>query len=660
MTLSTMVAAPLLGSLLLALVGGRLGRRAIATIGCAAVGLSLVAALWSSAPLIAATFPTLSPTGIAPAVAHTGGGVPTVQQTLYTWFSVGSLAPAVAFRLDPLAVLMVLIVTGVGFLIHLYAVSYMAADPGYRRFFCYLNLFVAAMLILVLADNLALLYLGWEGVGLCSYLLIGFWYQDPANGAAARKAFIVTRVGDAALVVGLFLLARELGTLQLDEVLQGAARLWDVGNPTVTLAAALLLVGALGKSAQLPLQVWLPDAMAGPTPVSALIHAATMVTAGVYLIARTHQIFLLAPAVMAALATIGTLTALSAACAALVQRDIKRVLAYSTISQIGYMFAALGVGAFVAAMFHLVTHAFFKALLFLSAGIVTHACGGEGDLTRLGGLRRGRALPGAAALAAVGAASLAGIPLITAGFYSKDAILWASWRPPFGHPWLLVLLFLTAGLTALYAFRWYFLIFAGPAGPASSGKLRRPGPLLLWPCVGLAAGSLLAGFLQMPASLGGQHALGTFLGPVFRAASPAAAAAASLGSATAALSAEHTLQAMAAALSLLGLIVAYHLFMNRPPWLQRLAATSWGRATHQLWLSGWGADTLYQAALVVPFCRLATWLREEPIDDLVDAVSGLTRGAHRLLSLTQSGRLRSYAAALVAGVLLLLTVWIWS
>jgi NADH-quinone oxidoreductase subunit L len=348
-------ALPLAGFISLVLVGPRISRAGVALIGVGAVGLSALVAV-----LVAATFIGSPPPGHA------------YMQTLWRWMAVAGFTPRVALYLDALSLVMALVVTVVGFLIHLYASEFMLEEEeGYSRFFAYMNLFVASMLVLVLADNLLLLYLGWEGVGLCSYLLIGFWYRDPANGYAAQKAFIVTRIGDTAMAIGLFLLVLTLGTLDIQEVMRRASQQWPVGTWLAVVSAALLLGGALGKSAQLPLQTWLPDAMAGPTPVSALIHAATMVTAGVYLIARTHVLFLLAPPVLTAVTVIGAVTLLVAGCSALTQRDIKRVLAYSTVSQIGYMFLALGLGAWSAAMFHFMTHAFFKALLFLAAGAVT-------------------------------------------------------------------------------------------------------------------------------------------------------------------------------------------------------------------------------------------------------------------------------------------------
>ena len=353
---------------------------------------------------------------------------------LWTWIDVAGFRPQIAFYLDALSLIMTLVVTFVSFLIHLYSAEFMIESEGYSRFFAYMNLFVASMVTLLLADNLLLLYLGWEGVGLCSYLLIGFWYTDPANGLAARKAFIVTRVGDTAMIIGLFLLFQHLGTLHIQELMRRAAEQWPAGSALPIAAAALLLGGAVGKSAQLPLQTWLPDAMAGPTPTSALIHAATMVTAGVYLIARTHVLFTLAPPVQFAVAVIGAATLVLAGFSALTQWDIKRVLAYSTISQIGYMFLAMGVGAWTAGIFHFMTHAFFKSLLFLAAGVVIDAMHEEHNIFKMGGLRK--ELPLAFGAFLIAGCSLAGLPLITAGFYSKGLIVWEAWSSPQGNPML--------------------------------------------------------------------------------------------------------------------------------------------------------------------------------------------------------------------------------
>jgi len=346
--------------------------------------------------------------------------------TLYTWMDVGGFKPGFSFYLDGLSLLMMFVITGVGFLIHVYSTLFMFEDESYARFFSYMNLFVSAMLVLVLADNLLLLYLGWEGVGLCSYLLIGFWQTDPANGAAARKAFVVTRIGDTAMALGLFLLFTQLGTLDIQPLMKLAGETWQTGDAIPTIACLLILGGAVGKSAQLPLQTWLPDAMAGPTPVSALIHAATMVTAGVYLIARTHELFLLAPTAQMMVAFVGLITLIMAACTAMTQTDIKRILAYSTISQIGYMFLALGVSAWSSGIFHLMTHAFFKALLFLGAGAAVYSLHHEHNIFKMGGLRKKLPVPFWSFM--IGSAALAGFPYITSGFWSKDEILLSAWR----------------------------------------------------------------------------------------------------------------------------------------------------------------------------------------------------------------------------------------
>ncbi|MHB1162835.1 MAG: NADH-quinone oxidoreductase subunit L, partial [Chloroflexota bacterium] len=407
-TLWLIPALPLAGFLILVLIGGSLPRIGVAAVGVGSVALSATLAI-----LVAIDFVGSPPPGMA------------FTQTLWVWMNVDGFSPAISFYLDALSLVFVLVVTFVGFLILLYSVEFMEGEEGYSRFFAYMDLFVGSMLTLVLGSNLLVLFLGWEGVGLCSYLLIGFWYREAANGRAARKAFVVTRVGDTAFLIGLFLLFTSLGTLEIQELMARATSQWAVGSGLAVAAAALLLGGALGKSAQLPLQTWLPDAMAGPTPVSALIHAATMVTAGVYLIARTYAIFTLAPQVQFAVAIIGAATLIYAGFSALTQPNIKRAIAYSTISQIGLMFLALGVGAWTAAVFHFMTHAFFKALMFLSAGVVILALHHEEDMFRMGGLRR--ELPLAFWTFLIAAASMSAVPFVTAGFYSKELILTQSW-----------------------------------------------------------------------------------------------------------------------------------------------------------------------------------------------------------------------------------------
>ncbi|MFB3817433.1 MAG: NADH-quinone oxidoreductase subunit L [Candidatus Methylomirabilales bacterium] len=608
------------GFLVLALLGRRLSARAVALVGAGSIGLAAAGALALAAGLLRGPGP--------------GGAL---VQPLWTWVRVEGLRLGFGLRLDALALVMVLVVTVVGFLIHLYAVEFMEGDEGYARFFAYTNLFVGAMLTLVLADGLLLLYVGWEGVGLCSYLLIGFWYRDPANGRAARKAFTVTRVGDAAMAIGLCLIAVQLGTLEIAALQARAAETWGAGSTPARLAAALLLAGALGKSAQLPLHTWLPDAMAGPTPVSALIHAATMVTAGVYLIARMHGLFELAPAVLLAVGVLGAATLLLAGASALAQHDIKRVLAYSTISQIGYMFLALGVGAWSAAVFHLATHAFFKALLFLGAGAVIFHLHHEHDLFRMGGLRRRLPLVFWTFLA--GAASLAGLPLLTAGFYSKDWILWEAWAS--GHPGLWAAGILGAGLTALYTTRLVVLVFFGDAKTAPSGAA---GPLLRWPLVVLAAGALLAGFLEVPRTLGRLSVFSDLLGAVLPAPERAHG---SLGE-------EALVQAAAAGAVLLGIGLAAWLYAGERRALARLSARPAARAVGRFWLAGWGLDALYDALVARPLLWAAAANRGDLLDRLYLGLARASALGHRGLSRLQSGGVRRYAGAIAAGAVGLL------
>jgi NADH-quinone oxidoreductase subunit L len=471
---------------------------------------------------------------------------------------------------------------------------------------------------------------------MCSYLLIGFWYHDPANGRAARKAFVVTRVGDTAMAIGLFLLYSQLGTLQIQAAMQRAVEQWPVGSGMAIVAAALLLGGALGKSAQLPLQTWLPDAMAGPSPVSALIHAATMVTAGVYLIARTHALFALAPAVQLAVAIIGALTLLLAGFSALTQHDLKRVLAYSTISQIGYMFLALGVGAWSAAIFHFMTHAFFKALLFLSAGVVIAALHEEHDMFKMGGLRR--LLPVTFWTFLAGASSLAALPFVTAGFYSKDLILWEAWASPVGGIWLWAAGIAGALLTGLYTFRMVFLTFFGQA---QSQVHRKPRLRSTLPLVVLAIFALLAGFADWPRPL-----FSTFL----ETALPALAAP-STGSLT-----EWLMRLVASLASLLGLGAAYLLYMRRRDVAKAWADTRVGAALRGWWLAGWGFDALYHTLFVQPYVWLAQQWRHDVIDSAYTALGRLNSGLHHGLSRTQTGRVSSYALSLAAGAALIIAL----
>ncbi|MEX2129983.1 MAG: NADH-quinone oxidoreductase subunit L, partial [Pseudohongiellaceae bacterium] len=455
--------------------------------------------------------------------------------------------------------------------------GYMRGDPGYSRFFAYMNLFVASMLILVLADNMVLLYLGWEGVGLCSYLLIGFWYENPDNGYAARKAFVVTRVGDTFMVIGLFLLFAQLGSLDIQEVMLLAEQQWETGSGIAVAVSLLLLGGAVGKSAQLPLQTWLPDAMAGPTPISALIHAATMVTAGVYLIARTHVLFELAPDIQLLVALVGLATLLIAGFTALTQRDIKRILAYSTISQIGYMFVGLGVGAWSAAVFHLMTHAFFKALLFLAAGTVILSLHHEQDIFKMGGLRKH--LPVAFWSFIIGSAALTALPF-TSGYFSKDEILLSALALGGSGTWIWLGGVIGAFFTAVYSFRLVFIVFFGN----STHPVKEYGGLnMSLPLVVLAAGALFAGYFHIPVD------------SVFARGSE--------------VHEEHHVSLLVHGVMILvpviGVAVAYFSFLRHSIPVARWAESGPGALLHRFWFSGWGMDWLYQRLIVNPFLYLA-------------------------------------------------------
>ncbi|MDD2795532.1 NADH-quinone oxidoreductase subunit L [Acidocella sp.] len=603
---------PLLGSVILMLGAGRLSTRAEAAAGALSVGFAAVIAF-----TIAGGFLLNPPAGAA------------YEQTLWRWFDVGGLSVTIGLRLDPLSLVMMLVITGVGFLIHLFATEFMEGEEGYGRFFAYLNLFVAAMLLLVLGDNFLTLYTGWEGVGLCSYLLIGFWWRDPANGLAARKAFIVTRIGDTALLIGLLLIASRLGTLNIAGAMHNAAQSWPAGSPLATLAAFLLLGGAVGKSAQLPLQTWLPDAMAGPTPVSALIHAATMVTAGVYLIARTHALFLLAPAAQYTVGGIGAATLLLAGFSALAQNDIKRILAYSTMSQIGYMFLALGVGAWGAAMFHLLTHAFFKALLFLSAGAVTMRLHHEQDIYKMGGLAR--RLPVAFWSFLIGSAALAALPLVTAGFYSKEAILSGAWADGSSGRVLWAAGVFGAFITGLYIFRAVFIAFFGEAHTEVSGRY---GWRVILPLSVLSVLSVLGGLIELPPALGHVTLLSNLLAPVLPASKEAASVAPLL---------------VASLAGLLGIGLAAVLYWRpaRPP-----AETPLWR----FWHAAAGFDWLYDRLLVRPVLWAAREGADDVIDSVYDAIAWTARTLHEHVRRTQNGRVRFYTAGLAIGSISLIAI----
>ena len=553
---------------------------------------------------------------------------------VYSWLHSGALQVDVALRVDPLSAAMIAIVTGVGFLIHVYSVGYMAEEPDAARYFAYLNLFTAAMLLLVLGDNLLLLFVGWEGVGLCSYLLIGFWYTDPEKADAGKKAFIVNRISDAGFLLGVFVLfwglaAHDVWTLSFGAI---AAHAGLLPTGAVTLVCLLFFVAATGKSAQIPLYVWLPDAMAGPTPVSALIHAATMVTAGIYLIARMHFLYALSPGALGVVAVVGAATALFAATIALVQTDIKKVLAYSTVSQLGYMFLGLGVGAYAAAVFHVMTHAFFKALLFLGAGSVIHGMHEEQDVRRMGGLRR--AMPTTYGTFAVGCLAIAGFPLLS-GFFSKDLILEHVFAGGSGPLWLVGSL--GAGLTALYMFRLLFLTFWGEtrAAPEVAGRIHESPRVMTVPLVVLAVLSVVGGYFTLP----------DLLAPLYGHAHP------------------HVpllVKYLPTLLALGGIGTAYWLYVRQPAAAERLGRRF--AAVHRLLLNKYYVDEAYDAVVVRPLMAAAEWLWRVwdtlVIDGLVNGTARVVQAGGLFLRFWQTGNVQAYALSLSLGAIVLFAYYL--
>jgi len=615
---------PFLGFLILAIFGKKIGKKLSAVVGVGSIGLSALITI-----LIGIQFLTNPPEGHA------------YVQTLWTWIAADDFKVNIAFHLDALSMVFAFVVTFVGFWIHLYSTEYMADDEGFSRFFAYMNLFVGAMLMLVMGDNLLLLYLGWEGVGLCSYLLIGFWYRDPANGYAARKAFIVTRVGDAAMAVGLFMLFYSFNSLNIQEILSVAPHVWSPGNKLAVASTLLLLGGAVGKSAQLPLQVWLPDAMAGPTPTSALIHAATMVTAGVYLIARMNGIYLLAPLSMTAVAIVGAATLLVAGFAGMAQTDIKRVLAYSTVSQIGYMFLALGVGAWSAGVFHFMIHAFFKALLFLAAGAIILAQHHEQNMFKMGGLAK--ALPVTFWTFLIGSASLAALPLITAGFYSKDAIIWYAWSGPNGSIYLWMAAVFGAMVTAFYTFRMVFVTFFGEQKMEIS---HYPTWRVHIPLISLAFFALFGGFIELPGTLGHLTLFSDFM----KSALPV------VEGGHHEVSLEIFSQVLTAVLALVSIFVAYYLYLKNMQIVTNFTSTKFGHGLQQFLLSGLGFDWLYERLFIRPYVWLSRTNKRDFIDFFYVFLPWLARQFHYLFKYTQTGKVRRYVVGIVFGVLVSITI----
>jgi len=577
-----------------------------------------------------------------------------VEQHVFSWISSGEFEAPLTLRLDPLSLVMILIITGIGSLIHVYSTAYMheERDSEYARYFSYLNLFVAFMLLLVLGANFLVMFVGWEGVGLCSYLLIGFWYVKESASDAGKKAFVVNRIGDFGFVLGILLVFVRFGTIDFREVAEHARMFApEAAFGTISAITLLLFIGATGKSAQIPLYIWLPDAMEGPTPVSALIHAATMVTAGVYMIGRNAALFAHAPQTLAIVGIVGASTAFLAGTIGLVQNDIKRVLAYSTVSQLGYMFLAMGVGAYAAGIFHLYTHAFFKGLLFLGAGAVIHALGGEQDVRRMGGLRRD--LPITYWTFLVGALAIAGVPLLS-GFFSNDQILFRAYAT--GHIWLWLVGLVTSLLTAVYMFRLVFLAFHGNRSrDAPAHHLHDAPPAMSVALVVLAVGSILAGYVGLPAALGGSAAFERFLEPGLE-----TGATDHLVDATAPL--ELGLMGISTAVALAGIGVAFYFFLKDRTAADRLADRFVG--LRRVLLNKYYVDEVYDAAIVQPIRivsedGLLKAVDQPAIDGAANGVASSVGGLGEALRRWQTGSVRAYAASLVLGVVLVIGYYLW-
>ncbi len=628
---------PLIGFITNGLLLGRLPRPVISFVGCASVALSFVLSVMLFFELQAMT-PDFR----------------IIQQVLFEWVPAGAFNANIGLLLDPLSAVMILVVTGVGFLIHVYSVGYMHHDPGYGRYFTYLNLFTFAMLTLVLADNFLLMFVGWEGVGLCSYLLIGFWFEKKSASDAGKKAFIVNRIGDFGFLIGMFIIFWQVKSLDFLTVAEMAPGAFIAGGTLITATCLLLFVGATGKSAQIPLYVWLPDAMEGPTPVSALIHAATMVTAGVYMLARTNVLFMMAPDALMVVAIIGALTALFAATIGLAQNDIKRVLAYSTVSQLGYMFLACGVASFTAGIFHLMTHAFFKALLFLGAGSVIHAMSNEQDMRNMGGLKKH--LPITFMTMLVATLAISGIPGFS-GFFSKDEILWKAFSSDFGHPIFWIVGFVTAGLTAFYMFRLIFMTFFGKERMDDKTKshIHESPKSMTVPLMALAVLSLIGGFVGVPHILGGSNHFEKWLEPVMKGGQHDTASHA-LASAAGDTGMEWGLMAASVGLVLIAIYFAYLLYNKKTEIATSLRNKLSG--LHQVLLNKYYVDELYGAVIVRPVVYFSLFLWKVfdvvVIDGFLNGMASFYQEISEFVRTGQTGRVRTYATVFVCGVVLLI------
>lgn len=572
--------------------------------------------------------------------------------SLFTWMKTGGLDVGFSYQVDQLSLVMALIVTGVGFIIHIYSIGYMHGDKGFWRFFSYLNLFIFAMMNLVLGDNFVLLFLGWEGVGLCSYLLIGFWYdrkfEKSTTGDAAKKAFIVNRIGDFGFLLGMFLIYLTFGSLNFNEVF-ARANVFSANGGVFTLIALFLFIGATGKSAQIPLFVWLPDAMAGPTPVSALIHAATMVTAGVYMVARCSIIFVSAPAVMTLIAVIGLVTALFAASIGLVQNDIKKVLAYSTISQLGYMFLALGVGAFSAGIFHVMTHAFFKALLFLGAGSVIHAMHEHQDIQQFGGLKK--YMPKTAITFLVAALAISGIPPLS-GFFSKDEILWMSFANGNFFFWFIGAI--TALMTAFYMFRLYFLTFEGKERFGHNLHPHESPSVMTVPLIILAVLASIGGFIGIPALFSGEggNMFEGWLAPVFENAERRLAIYGSHSNGS-----EILLMAVSVILAAVGIWMARNIYLKNPAITESISVRFKG--LYNLLWNKYFVDEIYDAAVVNPLVKgsesvLWKFTDNKIIDGMVNGTASIINFISARIRKIQTGVAQVYAVVMMLGIVIAL------
>jgi len=646
---------PAIGFLINGFFGRRYSKKVVGWVACSALGLSFLTSILIFFELI--------------------GRPPTervFEKVIFDWVVSGSFQTVIGYQIDPLSILMALVVSGVSFFIHIYSLGYMHDDPGYSRYFTYLNLFVFMMLNLILANNFLLMFVGWEGVGLCSYLLIGFWFEKDSAANAGKKAFVVNRVGDFGFILGMFLLFTSLGkhgiwTLDFTEVFANVNKL---DTATVTAITILFFIGACGKSAQIPLYVWLPDAMEGPTPVSSLIHAATMVTAGVYMIARCNVLYSMAPISMAIVAIVGVATAIYTASIGFCQNDIKKVLAYSTISQLGYMFLGVGVGAFSAGIFHLMTHAFFKGLLFLGAGSVMHALSGELDMRKMGALRK--KIPITFWTFFIATLAIAGVPGLS-GFFSKDEILWQAFSSSHGHFVLWLVAAIAAGMTAFYMFRALFMTFFGQSRVDEhvAHHIHESPKIMTVPLMVLAVLSIIGGYIGVPHVLGGANHIHEFLAPVLGGGAEPAKAHAGISILTQAWASggegaghqaalELLMMVISVVIALIGIGIAY-LFYVKNPALPKLLAERW-KGLYKLIFNKYYVDELYEILFIKSLKGLGTGLwkgfDDFVIDGTINGIAYLIGWLSGVMRRMQTGLVQNYAFSMVIGGIVLVAYYV--